>query len=82
MHDPNKLYFLLTRFYEDEVNDKDICIEINYNYPLFIREKLTIHKHDTLPIISESSEEAESSEITRVNVMKNIPIRPGSKYVT
>ena len=83
MHDPNKLYFLLIRFYEDEVNDiKDICIERNYNYPLFIREKLTIHKHDTLPIIYESSKEAGSSEITRINVMENIPTRLGSKYVT
>ena len=34
-----------------------------------------------LPSISEASENAESSDISRVNVMENIPPRPGSKHV-
>ena len=40
---------------------------------------MSIHEHDTLPIISEAPE---ASEISRVNVMENIPTRTGSKHVT
>ena len=77
MHDPNKLYYLLRRLYEDEINDIiNISIERNYKYNILVREKLSIHEHDTLPIISEAS------EISRVNVMENIPTRAGSKHVT
>ena len=82
MQDPNKLYFLLRRFYEDEIQDiNTICHENHLNFYILVRKKLNTFQHDTLLGIPEVLENPESSGTSRIDVLGHIPTGPGSKYV-